>query len=70
MNKVLVYPSDAKLIAMLSLEAKIAWYASQEPRQMVYLGQQEEFQRFWFWCYIMPLRFKRALYRLKNAFGY
>lgn len=65
--QVLRYPEDKAFLATLSLEEKICWYSGQEPRYMIYLGNDPTFKRFWFWSYILPLRIKRFMYKIKNV---
>lgn len=61
------YPKDASKIAHLSITWFQFWYLSQSPREMVYLGQFKEFQRFVFWHYTLPVRCLRFYFRIKNA---
>lgn len=64
------WPQDASVIASLSLEDKIYWYSSQDARNMIFLAQKKEFLRFWYFHYLLPLRIKRYLYKLKNVFKF
>lgn len=66
--QVLRWPSDKGLIASLTLEEKMCWFAGQDPRHMVWLGQDAEFKKFWKKYYLRPLHLKRMFYRIKNAF--
>lgn len=66
----LKYPEDASVIATLSLEDKIYWYSSQDPRAMIFLAQNPKFKRFWYWSYLVPLRMKRFAYRIKSVLKY
>lgn len=66
----LVWPQDASIIASLSLQDKIYWYSSQDARQMIFLGLNPKFKRFWYFTYLLPLQLKRKLYQLKNIFKF
>jgi hypothetical protein len=66
--QLLKWPEDASTIAQLSLIEKQCWYAGQEPRKMVYLGQNREFVRFWKFSYLYPLKVKRMFYKMKHMF--
>jgi hypothetical protein len=59
------WPDDKKRIARLDLDSKQQWWAAQDARSMIFLAETEEFKRFWFFHYLVPLRAKRLLYRLK-----
>lgn len=59
------WPDDKESIAGLSLEEKIWWFASQDPTAMTVIGNTKDFARFWFWCYLFPLRIKRLIYKFK-----
>ena len=65
--QVLVWPTDKAIIASLSLEEKICWYSGQNPRQLIFLGQDSQFKAFWKRHYLLPLHIKRLLYRIKNV---
>lgn len=65
--QVLRWPSDKGIIASLSLEEKMCWFAGQEPRYMIFLGNDPEFKRFWKRYYLRPLHLKRFFYRIKNV---
>ena len=60
------YPQDRWQLAFLPLEALQTWYAAQDAREMVYLGQSEDFQRFWHIVYVLPTRFYRFLLKIKR----
>ncbi len=62
------YPEDRDIIASLSLQDKIYWYSSVDARQMIFLAQTPEFQRFWKIHYLWPLRVKRFMYKIKAVF--
>lgn len=66
----LQWPEDASIIATLSLEDKIYWYSSQDARQMIFLGQNPKFKRFWYYTYLLPLRIKRFVYKIKAVLKY
>lgn len=67
--QVLRWPVDKGIIASLTLEEKMCWYSGQEPRQMIYLGNDSEFKTFWKRHYLWPLHLKRFLYKLKGRFN-
>lgn len=62
----LKYPRDKARIGKLSIDYFQAWYCSQEPREMVYLGQFEEFKSFVFWHYTWKVKLLRLYYSFKN----
>lgn len=64
----LTWPQDQSVIAALSLEDKIYWYSSQDPRQMIFLGSNPKFKRFWYLTYLLPLRCKRFMYKVTKWF--
>lgn len=59
------WPDHKEFIAGLNLDLKMQWYALQDARDMVYLGDTQEFKAFWYWHYLFPLRMKRLMYRFK-----
>lgn len=59
----LKWPEDKASLACLNSSELILWYASQEPRQAVWMGQDPEFKKFWYRKYLLPLRLKRLLYK-------
>lgn len=59
------FPEDRALIAQLTLDEKAFWYGAQNPQDMVWLGNKEDFTRFWRWYYMVPLKVKRLIYKLK-----
>lgn len=65
----LKYPQHRFLLALLSITALQTWYAAQDARAMVFLGQSDDFVRFWYYAYVLPVRFRRFLLKIKR-FGY
>ena len=66
--QLLRFPEDKAIIAQLDLLEMQCWYAGQEPRHMIYLGNSIEFKRFWKLHYLLPLKIKRFIYRIKALF--
>jgi hypothetical protein len=62
----LKWPQDRLLMGLLSISELQAWYASQDPREMIFLGQEPAFQRFIFWHYTLPVKGLRTLYKIKR----
>ena len=62
----LMWPQDRATIAQLDLEEKIMWYSGQDAREMVYLGQNKDFKKFWYWHYLLPLRSKRFVFKIRR----
>lgn len=68
----LEFPKDAPKIKRLSLDKKLEWYACRIQTANV-TGNipieltTDQFQRFWKWRVLVPLKVKRFLYRLKNG---
>lgn len=60
------FPEHKGKIAALNYERKQEWYASRDPKDMVWLGNDKDFQRFWYWTYLFPLRIKRFFFKVKN----
>jgi len=63
------FPDDKKKIAHLSYDQKMEWYAHQfQKNPGVYpvhlVGT--EFERFWKWRVLIPMKFKRFYFRMKN----
>lgn len=66
----LKWPQNRFQLALLSVDNLQAWYAAQNPKDMIFTANTAEFIRFWHWAYLMPVRFYRKLLRIKNfAFG-
>lgn len=61
--KGLRYPGDKGAIARLPLAEKMVWYAAQDPHTLI--EADDDFAVFWFWHYIVPLRIKRLIFKLK-----
>jgi len=62
----LTFPRDRATLSKLRLDELICWYACQDPRSLIYLAQTKEFKQFWYWHYLLPLRIKRFVYRMKH----
>lgn len=66
----LAFPADKKKIAALTMDEKLEWYAYQFQKKPgaypVYLVGTE-FERFWKWRVLIPIKFKRFFYRVKNG---
>lgn len=60
------FPERKKDIARLSYDQKMEWYSTRDPKEMVILGNDPEFQSFWKWRVVVPVKLKRLFYRLKN----
>ncbi len=60
------FPEDKKDIARLSYDEKMEWYATRDAKDMVFLGNDPEFKRFWKWRVLIPVRIGRMYYRIKN----
>jgi len=67
--QLLKFPQDKATIAQLDLIELQCWYAGQDPRQIIYIAQTKEFQRFWKLNYLYPLKIKRFIYRIKHSLG-
>jgi len=63
----LKWPEDKATLRLLSLDEKVFWFASQDPRSIIYLAQTPDFKRFWYWNYLFPLKLKRFVYRIKHV---
>ncbi len=61
------FPKDKKKISKLSLDDKLEWYASQNPQDMVFLGNNPDFQTYWKLHALFPMKLKRFYYRVKNG---
>jgi len=62
------YPKDASRIARLSITGFQMWYASQDAKEMIFLGQFAEFKRFIFWHYTWKVKLLRLYYKIKRFF--
>lgn len=62
----LTFPEDRATLSRLRLDELIYWYASQDPRSIIYLAQTKEFKKFWYWNYLLPLHMKRFVYKIKH----
>lgn len=62
------FPEQKEKIARLSLDEKLEWYAHQftNPLDGVVLLSSKEFEKFWKWRVLMPMKIKRFFYRVKN----
>ena len=66
----LKWPDDQIQLAVLSIAQLQAWYAAQDPKQMIYVANTPQFIRFWHWSYVLPVRFYRKLLKIKHfCFG-
>lgn len=61
------FPNQKKQIAKLSYDEKMEWYQSRDSQEMVWLGNSHEFQRFWHWHVVLPVKLRRLYYRIKNG---
>jgi len=62
----LKWPQDKLTLKQLSLDEKIFWFASQDPRSVIYLAQTPDFKKFWYRHYILQLKLKRFAYKIKS----
>lgn len=65
----LTFPAQKAQIARLSHEEKMEWYAHQfelRPYDAAVMGTTPEFQKFWKWRVLMPIKCLRFWHRLKN----
>lgn len=63
------FPRDKRKIAGLSYDQKMEWYAYQfqfDARAASIELSTPEFARFWKWRVLIPIKFKRFYYRVKN----
>lgn len=56
-----------KELKKLSFSQKLDWYSKRNGQEVVYLGNNPYFQRYWKWRVVMPIKFKRFFYRVKNG---
>ncbi len=64
----LKYPRDASRIARLSISGFQCWYLAQDRREIIYMAQFKEFQRFVYWNYTIKVQALRMFYRIKRLF--
>ena len=50
----------------LGFSQKLEWYAKRNSQEIVYLGNNLYFQRYWKWHVLVPMRIKRFYYQVKN----
>lgn len=68
----LSFPNQKAQIGHLTIQQKMEWYAHQI-QNSARVGQPAfhlltpEFQRFWKWRVLLPLKMKRFFYRIKNG---
>jgi hypothetical protein len=65
----LKFPEDKRKIAKLSSEEKMEWYAHQfqrTPGLYPYELTTTDFETFWRWHVLIPMKIKRFFYRIKN----
>lgn len=66
------FPDDKSKIRRLSVDDKMTWYGyriqkAAELNQIAIELTTPEFQRFWKWNVLIPLKIKRAIYRFKTG---
>jgi hypothetical protein len=61
------FPERRKEIAGLTYDQKMEWYQTRNAQEMVFLGNDASFQRFWYWNVVLPVKIKRLYYRIKNG---
>lgn len=61
--KDLKFPEDKLKMAGHSLSELQVWYAAQDPHDLMEMG--DDFLTWWKWHYLVPLRCKRLIYKLK-----
>lgn len=66
--QLLQWPQDKETLAQLSLIELQCWMAGQDPRALVYLGQDPNYKKWIYWHYLMPLKIKRMFYKVKRWF--
>lgn len=49
-----------------SWSEKMDWYATQNSQQIVFLGNNAYFLRYWKWHVLIPMKIMRFAYKLKN----
>lgn len=64
----LKWPQDRKELAKLPVIELQLWIASQDPRGLVFLAQDREYQRFIKYHYLWPLKLKRLALKLTRFF--
>lgn len=65
----LQFPQNKKEIARLSHGSKMEWYAAQfqkDPQAATVMLSSKEFESFWKWRVVIPMRIKRMYFRIKN----
>lgn len=63
------FPEDKARIAKLSYEHKLEWYQHQfekSPGEYPVELTTPEFQRFWKWQVVIPMKIARFFFRVKN----
>ena len=66
----LEFPENKKAIGHLTYDQKMEWYAYQfekDQQSATITLSSQEFQSFWKWKVLIPMKIKRFLYRLKNG---
>ena len=64
------FPARKKAIAALSADQKMEWYAYQwasNPQEATIRLSSAEFERFWRWRVLIPMKLKRLFFRVKNG---
>ena len=60
------FPEQKRKIARLTYDQQMEWYAYNCAQEMIFLGNDPEFKRFWYWNIVIPVRIRRMYYRIKN----
>lgn len=61
------YPRDRFKLALLSIPAFQEWYMAQDPREMIFLGNDPKFKRFMFWAYVWKVGLRRWVFKIRRA---
>jgi len=64
----LKWPDNRFKLALLGPYRLQLWYAIQDPRAMIFIGQTQDFRRFWLIFYIIPIKFMRFGLKIKRFF--
>lgn len=63
----LKYPEDRARLTLLGPERFQMWYAAQNARQMIYLGNNAKFKRFVWWAYTWKVSALRFWFKIKQT---
>lgn len=66
LRRSLVWPVDKELIAALSLDDLQSWYSTINPRVMIFLAQDPNFQMFWSEVYLRKVHRARFWLKVKS----